>query len=69
MLGSGASARVMCAIRPAALAAPPLAYLMSVLIVHAASSDVSGLPSLHFAFGVRWNVQVLPPSVEPHDLA
>src|SRR5689334_2878532 len=33
----GAVAFLMCAMSPAAFAAPPAAYLMSVLIVHAAS--------------------------------
>src|SRR6266704_6326394 len=40
----GALARWICATRPAALAAPPLAYLRSVLIVQAASFAVNVLP-------------------------
>ena len=33
---------------------------MIVLIVHAASAAISGLPSDHFAFGLVWKVQVRP---------
>src|SRR5690242_11017479 len=57
----GALALVMCATSPAAFAAPPAAYLMSVLIVQAASLAVSGLPSVQTACARVLNVQVLPP--------
>jgi hypothetical protein len=59
----------MCATRPAALAAPPAAYLMSVLIVQAASLAVSGLPSVHTAFARVLNVHVLPPFDGFHEVA
>src|ERR1043166_6268384 len=65
----GALAFLMCATRPAALAAPPAAYLMSVLIVQAASFAVSGWPSVHFAPERVVNVQVLPPSLAFHEVA
>src|SRR5512133_913813 len=69
VVGFGAFALVMCAIRPAAFAAPPLAYLMSVLIVQATSFAVSGLPSVHFAPLRVLNVQVLPPFEAFHEVA
>src|SRR5262245_25195692 len=65
----GALACLMCAISPASLAAPPLWYLMSVLIVQAASPAVNGLPSLHLALGCVLNVHVLPPFEAFHDFA
>ena len=67
--GSGASARVMWAISPASFAAPVLLYLMSVLILQAASSAVSGWPSDHFAPWTVLNVQVLPSAEVDHDFA
>ena len=42
---------------------------MSVLIVHAASAAVRGLPSVHFAFATVLNVHVLPPFVTFHERA
>ena len=59
----------MCAIRPAAFAAPVPAYLMSVLIDQAASLAVSGLPSVHFAPLRVLKVQVLPPFEVVHEAA
>jgi hypothetical protein len=69
VVGFGAVAFLMWLTSPAALAAPPPWYLMSVLIVQAASAAVRGLPSLHLAFGCVLNVQVLPPFEACHDLA
>ena len=40
--------------------AGPFWYFRMVLTVQATSAAVSGLPSDHFAFGARWNVQVRP---------
>jgi len=51
------------------LAAPLAAYLMSVLIDHAASRAVSGLPSVHFAPLRVLNVHVLPPFEIFHEVA
>jgi hypothetical protein len=59
----------MCAIRPASFAAPPFLYLMSVLMVHAASAAVRGLPSLHLALARVVNVHVLPPFDYFHERA
>ena len=59
----------MWAIRPAVLAPPVPWYLTSVLIVHAASSAVSGLPSDQVAPGLVWNVQVSPSFEVSHFVA
>ena len=69
MFAFGALAFLMCAISPAAFAAPEPWYLMSVLIVHAASRAVRGLPSDHLAPLRVWNVQFLPPFEIVHDVA
>ena len=50
-------------------AVAPSTYLTVVLIVHAASSAVIGLPSDHFPFGRSLKVQVLPPLDAFHDFA
>ena len=65
----GAVAFVMWATRPAEAAVAPPLYLIEVLIVHAASAAVSGLPSLHFACGCVLNVHVLPWFDECHERA
>ena len=52
-----ATAFFRCATSPPRFAVGPLLNLMIVLIVHAASAAVSGLPSDHFAFGRVWDVQ------------
>src|SRR6185503_1466069 len=44
----------------ASSAVGPLAYLSTVLPVHATSSAVSGLPSDHLPPGCRWNVHTRP---------
>src|SRR5437763_992629 len=59
----------MCETRPATFAVAPLLYLRSVLIVQAASAAVSGLPSLHLAFGWVLNVHDLPSFEARHDRA
>ena len=57
--GLGAVNLVACEMYGASTEAGPLAYLMIVLPVQAASSAVRGLPSDHLP-GLRWKVQVLP---------
>ena len=56
----GAVARFAWLSDVACTAVAPSAYLIVVLIVHAASAAVIGRPSDHFAFGRSLNVQVLP---------
>ena len=69
VVGVGAVALVMWAIRPASFAAPVFLYLTAVVIVQAASAAVSGWPSVHFALATVVNVQVLPSFDTCHDLA
>src|SRR5690349_1395013 len=53
----------------ASTAVAPSAYLIVVLIAHAASDAVIGFPSDHFVFGRSLNVQTLPPAEAFQDLA
>ena len=68
-MSSGASALVTCASAAAATAVGPSAYLSVVLIVQAASSAVSGVPSDHVPPGLSLNVQSLPSADVSHDSA
>src|SRR3954452_9631303 len=69
VFGSGAEALLMWAISPAVLPPPVPWYLTSVLIVQAASSAVSGLPSDHFEPETVWNVHVRPSFEVSHFVA
>src|SRR5581483_9481515 len=69
VVGFGALAWMMCATRPTEAAVAPFLYLIEMLIVHAASAAVSGLPSLHLACGCVLNVHVLPWFEERHERA
>ena len=60
VFGSLASASFMFVTLDAHRPAGPFWYLITVLNMNAPSSAVSGCPSDHVAFGVRWNVQVNP---------
>ncbi len=60
VVGFGAVAFFTCPSAGAATAAAPFAYLTIVLIVHAASAAVIGLPSDHFVPERSVNVHVLP---------
>src|SRR5262249_8680947 len=65
----GAVARLACWSDAAWTAVAPLAYLIGVLIVQAASSAGSGCPSDHFVSPCSLNVHTLPPWVVFHDFA
>ena len=65
----GAVAFFTCPSAGAATAAAPFAYLTIVLIVHAASAAVIGVPSDHFVPERRANVHVLPSFEVFHDFA